>query len=48
VWQDVSPLLYYKFTAESALNVFLKWINISQNYGEKLIASSAMCAGALC
>jgi len=38
---------FYKFTAECVLKEFVKSLNIWQSYGEKLIASSALCAGPL-
>jgi len=45
MWWDIWPLLYlYKFTAEPVLKQFLKYLNIWQNYGGKLIASSSLCA----
>ena len=37
-----------QFTAESVLKEFLKSLNIWQTYEERLIASSALCAMALC
>jgi len=40
-------VLYVKFIAESVLKEFLAWLNIWQSYGDKLIASSALCAWAL-
>jgi len=47
MWWDIWPELYYKFTAEFGLKEIFKSVNIWQRYGEKLIASSALCAWVL-
>jgi len=48
VWWEFWPLLYYKFTAESALNEFLKALNTWQSHDKKTdFLKCAMCRGTL-